>query len=314
MAAASKARVRVILNPRAAAGAAHGRLGEIETVLRKYELAHELVLTRGPGHAPELAHAARADGVDVIAVVGGDGTLNEVIQAYVGPNGEAVGGPDLALIPCGTGGDFKRTLGMSGAIDEAVARIRHGSRRSVDLGILRFTALEGGDRVRGFVNIASFGLSGAVVSVVNEGPKWFGGRAAFFVGTLRAMASYKNASLRIRLDGAPWFEGPAATIAVANGKFFGGGMKIAPHADPSDGRFEIVVLGDLDRAHLLGMTATIYRGAHLADAGVKVGQAVRVEAEPIHPWASVLIDADGEQPGKLPLKATLEKGALTFRV
>src|SRR5438270_62397 len=116
------------------------RVGEIDDALRRYDLPHEIVLTRMRGHARELADAARADGVDVIAVVGGDGTLNEVVQAYLGESGEVVSGPDLALIPSGTGGDFRKTLGMSGALDEAVARIRHGTRRAVDLGVLRMSS------------------------------------------------------------------------------------------------------------------------------------------------------------------------------
>jgi diacylglycerol kinase (ATP) len=310
----STGRVRVILNPRAAAGAALRRLSALEDCLRRYELRHEILLTRGRGHATELARAAAADGVDVVAVVGGDGTLNEVVQAYVDDKGEAVTGPDLALIPCGTGGDFKRTLGLSGAMDEAVARIRHGAKKAIDLGVLRLTSHAGGEVVHAFVNITSFGMGGLVDSIVNDGPKWLGGRAAFMVGTLRAMARYTNASVRVRVDGTTWFEGPIFNVAIANGRFFGGGMMIAPQADPSDGRFELVALGDLTKLEAVGFSSKIYKGAHLSSPGVRVSMGTHVEAEPMHPWASVLLDVDGEQPGKLPVSATLAKGALTFRV
>jgi YegS/Rv2252/BmrU family lipid kinase len=252
--------------------------------------------------------------VDVVAIGGGDGTVNEVMQAYVSPSGDAVPGPDLAIVPFGTGGDFKRTFGMSGALDEAIARIRHGARRHVDLGVLRLVSHAGVDVVRAFVNVASFGLGGHVDAVVNDSPKWLGGRASFFLGTLRAMAVYKNASVRVKVDGALWHEGPIVSVAVANGRYFGGGMMIAPHADPSDGRFEVVLLGDLSRRELLGLTTKIYKGAHLAADGVRVTSGTRVEAEPVHPWASVLLDVDGEQPGKLPMRASLAKNALTFRV
>ncbi len=306
-------KVRVILNPTAAAGSALGKVGDIEAALRRYDLVHEIVLTRTRGHATELTRAAAADGVEIVAIAGGDGTVNEVMQAYVTPEGTPIAGPDLALIPCGAGGDFKRTLGMSSALDEAVARIRHGARKPVDLGILRYVAHGGGDAVRAFVNMASFGLTGQVVALANETPKWLGGRASFFAGTLRAMAEYKNASVRLKVDGAAWHEGPVATVAIANGRYFGGGLMIAPHADPADGRFEVVMLGDLSRRELLGLTAKIYRGAHLAADGVRVASGVSVEAEAVHPWATVLVDVDGEQPGKLPLRATLAKGALTFR-
>jgi YegS/Rv2252/BmrU family lipid kinase len=315
-------RVRVILNPRAGAGLALRRLGAIEECLRRYELSHEILLTQAGGHATELARAAIADGVDVVAAVGGDGTLNEVVQAYLDEKGEPRKGPDLALIPMGTGGDFKRTLGLSGAVDEAVGRIRHGTRRPIDLGILRFVphasatggAGGGTEGVRAFVNVVSFGIGGQVDAIVNGMPKWLGGRASFFAGTLQAMARYRNASVRVRVDGTTWFEGPIFNVAIANGRFFGGGMMIAPQADPSDGRFEVVSLGDLTRMEALGLSAKIYKGAHLAADGVKVTTGTRIEAEPMHPWASVLLDVDGEQPGKLPATATIAKGALTFRV
>jgi YegS/Rv2252/BmrU family lipid kinase len=309
----SDPRVRVILNPSAASGAALYRVSEIGDALRRFELHHEIVLTRNRGHAKELAQAAAQDGVDVIAVVGGDGTLNEVAQAYLGPNGEAVKGPDLALIPCGTGGDFKKTLGMSGALEEAVARIKHGQRRPIDLGVLRLTTHHGDEAWRAFVNIASFGIGGQVDSIVNESPKWLGGKAAFFVGTLRAMASYKNAAVRVKVDGKPWFEGSIFNVAIANGRFFGGGMMIAPHADPGDGRFEVVAMCDLSRVDVVKLSPRVYQGAHLGADGMRVTAGTRVEAEPLHPWASVLLDVDGEQPGKLPCKASLIKGALTFR-
>ncbi len=305
--------MRVILNPSAAGGAALGKVGEIGDALRRYDLAHEIVLTRARGHAVELARAASAEGIDVIAVVGGDGTLNEVAQAYLGENGEAVPGPDLALIPSGTGGDFKKTLGMSGALDEAVARIRHGHKRAIDLGVLRMVATSGDEKLHAFVNIASFGIGGQVDAIVNASPKWLGGKASFFFATVRAMAKYKNASVRVKVDGKPWFEGPIFNVAVANGRYFGGGMMIAPHADPADGRLECVALGDLTRPEVIGLSAKIYQGAHLASHDVRVTSGTRVEAEPLHPWSSVLLDVDGEQLGRLPMKATLLPGALTFR-
>lgn len=307
-------RVRVILNPSAAAGRALDRVGDVEQALVKNDLAHEIVLTRCPGHATELARAAMGDGVDVVAVVGGDGTLNEVVQAYLGEGGAPVKGPDLALVPYGTGGDFRRTLGLSGAIDEAISRIRHGSRRPVDLGILRFFPHPTKEVHRAFVNIASFGIGGKVDELVNAGPKWLGGRAAFLLATARAMTSWKNPSVRVKVDGAAWYEGPAFNVAIANGRYFGGGMMIAPHADPSDGRFEVVAIGDLTRAEVVGLAPKIYKGAHLAADGVRVTSGARVEAELVHPWATVLADVDGEQPGKLPLVATVAKGALAFRV
>jgi len=309
----SKDWVRVILNPTAGGGRARARLSEIERALASHEGRNEILVTHGPGHAAELARAAHAEGVNVIAVVGGDGTLNEVVQAYVGPDGEPRPGPELALIPSGTGGDWRRTMGVSTDVGLAVARALGGQSREVDLGVLRFDPHPGQSPVRAFLNVASFGLSGAVDAVVKDTAKLIGGKAAFFVATLRAMARYTNPSVRVRVDGAPWFEGPSMTVALGNGRYFGGGMMIAPHADPSDGKLSIVSLGDLSKADAVGLTSRIYSGTHLSARGVMVTSGTRVEAEPTHAWAEVLIDVDGEQPGKLPLVATLHRGAIRFR-
>jgi diacylglycerol kinase (ATP) len=309
----SPERVRVILNPRAAHGRALGRLPEVEAALRRDELEHEIVLTQRPGHATELAKAALAEGIDVVVAMGGDGTLNEVIQAFVGPDGEPLKGPDLALIPAGTGGDFKRTLGLTGSIEGAVGRIRHGTRRPVDLGILRFEPHPGQSGIRAFVNVTSFGIGGEVDSIVNSSPKWLGGKASFFLATLRAMARYKNASVRVRVDGQIWYEGPAFNVAIANGRYFGGGMMIAPDADLSDGKLELICIGDLTKIEAAGLSSKIYQGTHVSAPGVKATCGTKIEAEPLHAWATVLMDVDGEQPGKLPLTATLVPGALTFR-
>jgi diacylglycerol kinase (ATP) len=305
--------VRVILNPSAAQGRARGKLAEIERALDQHGGKREILVTHGPGHATELARAAHAEGVSVIGVVGGDGTLNEVIQAYVGPDGEPLPGPDLALIPCGTGGDFKRTLGTPSGTGDAVRAMLDGRRREIDLGVLRFEPHRGQSPLRAFVNVASFGLSGAVDAVVKDVPPWLGGKAAFMAATLRAMVRYTNPSVRVRVDGATWMEGPSMTVALGNGRYFGGGMMITPHADPSDGQLSVVSLGDLSMLQAMGLTSKIYQGTHVSMPGVMVTTGTSIEAEPMHAWATVLIDVDGEQPGKLPMVAKIHRAALTFR-
>ena len=303
----------MILNPTAGQGRASGKLAQIERALAAHEGRSEILVTHGQGHAAELARAAHAEGVNVIAVVGGDGTLNEVVQAYVGPDGEPRPGPDLALIPCGTGGDWRRTAGVHSDVGVAVARVLDGKRREIDLGVLRFDPHPGQSPVRAFINVASFGLSGAVDAIVKKAPSLLGGKGAFFVATLRAMARYKNPSVRVKVDGALWFEGPSMTVAMGNGRFFGGGMMIAPDADPSDGKLSVVSLGDLSKRGAVALTSKIYNGTHVGTHGVMVTSGTRIEAEAMHARAEVLLDVDGEQPGKLPVVATLHKGALHFR-
>jgi YegS/Rv2252/BmrU family lipid kinase len=305
--------VRVILNPTAGQGKARGKLGEIERALATHDGRTEILVTHGPGHAADLARAAHAEGVNVIAVVGGDGTLNEVVQAYIDAEGKPRPGPDLALIPCGTGGDWRRTLGLHTDVGVAVARAVGGQRREVDLGVVEFEPHPGYAKVRAFLNVASFGLSGAVDAIVKQSPGILGGKGAFFVATLRAMASFQNPSVRVRVDGREWLEGPSMTVAIGNGRFFGGGMMITPDADPSDGKLSVVSLGDLTKKRALTMTSKIYSGTHLGVRGVTVTSGTRIEAEPMHAWATVLLDVDGEQPGKLPVVATVHRAAIMFR-
>jgi diacylglycerol kinase family enzyme len=147
---------------------------------------------------------------------------------------------------------------------------------------------------------------------VNSGPKWIGGQAAFAIGTLRAMSTYRNAPVTVKTDGKTWYEGRMFVTAIANGRYFGGGMHIAPDAHPGDGLFDVVVLGDLSFAETLTVAPKIYRGAHLGATRVHVTRATEVEATPLD-GNPVYIDADGEEPGRLPLKARVLRGALNLR-
>ncbi len=302
-----------MVNPRAGSGTAARKIPEIDAAFARAGVRHRIVETRAPGDATRLAREARLDGVDCIAVVGGDGTINEVGQAYLGDDGEPAPGPDLALIPAGTGGDFRKTFELGDDVDVAVRRIVESEPRPLDLGVLSLTSDAGEKIARAFLNITSFGIGGLTDRIVNASPKWMGGKAAFFLGTLRAMVSYRNAPVIVRVDGKPCLEGPILNVAIANGRYFGGGMKIAPDADPSDGLFDVIALYDLTRAQGVGLAYKIYQGSHLGSPGVRVARGSLVEAEPAMPGGEVLIDMDGETPGRLPLTARVAPGALRIR-
>jgi diacylglycerol kinase (ATP) len=306
-------KLRVISNPTAGSGSAQRRLPELKRLLEKRGIHADFVETRGPGDATRLVHEARADGVECLLVMGGDGTLNEVSQGYIDASGEPLPGPDIALAPSGTGGDFRKTFGLGTTLEEAVERLATASARPLDLGLLELTAHSGETIRRAFLNITSFGLGGLTDRLVNSGPKWIGGRAAFFVGSLRALVSYDNAPVRVTVDGEVCLEAPIVNVAIANGQFFGGGMKIAPDADPSDGQFDLVAMHDLTRAQGVALAPRLYQGTHVGQPGVRVARGTRIEAEALVPRAEVLIDMDGETPGRLPLVARVARGALKIR-
>jgi YegS/Rv2252/BmrU family lipid kinase len=304
-------RVSVIVNPRAGSGAAARRLPGLVQGLKRLSLDYEILETQRPHHATELARTARERGCDVLAVVGGDGTLSEVSQAYIDAEGQPVSGPPLALIPCGTGGDFGRVCGLSGtAMLPALERLAAGKLRALDLGVITLHDASGRPSPRAFVNIASVGISGEVDERVERGPKWLGGKAAFLLATVGAALAYRNVPLEIDVDGQSWQRGPVLLVAIANGQFMGGGMHVAPHADFSDGQLDVVCVGDLTRARFLSLFPTVYRGAHLGLDGVRSTRGREIEVRPIRPGKPVLIDVDGETPGYLPLRARIFPGAL----
>jgi YegS/Rv2252/BmrU family lipid kinase len=307
-------RLRVILNPTAASGGAARKKAGIVRALTAHGVAPDVVHTEGPGDAGRLVREARQDGVECVVVVGGDGTLNDASQGYLNEDGTVASGPDLALIPSGTGGDFRRTFGLSDSVEEAAARLLSASARPLDLGILSVTSHEGLTVRRAFINITSFGIGGLTDRIVNSSPKWMGGKAAFFLGTLRAMLVYKNAPVRVRVDGKVCLEAPIFNVALANGRYFGGGMLIAPDADPSDGLLDVVALHDLSRVQGIALAQHIYKGSHLGQPGVTVARGKLVEAEALVSSSEVLVDMDGETPGRLPLRAELAPGALRLRV
>ncbi len=307
-----RVKVALIANPTAGSGAG-GRIGPwVHRSLEEHGARATLYETRAPGDASRFARSAREAGVDSIAVVGGDGTLNEVVQAYVDPEGRPLQGPALAVVPAGTGSDFQKTLGIGSRVEDAIERLLGAKRRPIDLGILELTAHDGARVVRAFLNITSFGLGGLTDRIVNQGPKWLGGKAAFYFGAVRALVAYRNAPVRVRVDGNVFVEAPIVNVAVANGRYFGGGMLVAPDADPSDGAFDVISMADMDKVATLALTGSIYSGAHLSRPGVSVARGAVVEAEALVPSADVLIDMDGETPGRLPLVARVAPGALVF--
>jgi diacylglycerol kinase (ATP) len=302
-------KTRVILNPKAGSGRALGVLAEAEAALAAHGIDYRVEPTSGPRDATRLSTIARRDGVDAILAIGGDGTISEVVQGYV-EDGRVAEGPKLAVLSAGTGGDFVRTLGGAPSTRERVAGLLTGAERRLDVGLVELEESGGSSQVRAFINILSFGLSGRTDELVNNGPKWLGGRAAFFLGAAAAMATYRNLPVRLRVDEKVVFEGPILTVAIANGRFFGGGMHIAPHADPFDGALEVVVLGNLSFTESLGLSPKIYQGTHTAHEKVSTFRGQKVQAEAIRTGDRLLVDLDGETPGTLPLSAWVSPGAI----
>ena len=304
-------RTVVIVNPKSQGGRLGKRWPELsETIGRAFPF--DEAVTQSAGDATRLAREALKAGAERIVAIGGDGTINEVVNGFFDEQGKAIA-PEasFALIPFGTGGDFRRTMNIPQDIGDAAAVIKTNHKKKIDVGKLELTTKGGSKQLRMFANIASFGVSGVVDRLVNESGKKFG-RLSFAMATARATWSYKNQRVQLIFDGNvnDRVETTINTVAVANGRYFGGAMMIAPNAEVDDGVFDVICMGDLGFGDLLKSGRRLYKGTHLSMDKVTARRARVVEAEPVDPKATVELDVDGEAPGMLPARFEIVPGAL----
>ena len=284
----------IVANPAAAGGAVGKRWNEhVRKVQACFGLL-EVAFTKGPGDASALVTKALAEGAERIVAVGGDGTVNECLNGFAFAD-ERPASPQFGVFPLGTGGDFARSIGMRDAEASELAGLLE--ERLVDVGRVRSS---GGERY--FLNVASFGASGLVVEKVNTTSKRFGAKASFMLGTLKGLTQYKNQRVRLRIDDAFEEEILANTVAVANGRYFGGGMKVAPEASLTDGQLEIVVIGDIGVGFFVRHSNKIYAGTHGALPEVRMMRGAQVTVTPLSRDSDIPVDCDGEQMGKAPVR------------
>ncbi len=300
----------VIINPSSQGGRTGTRWQSLRAEFTRIVGTANHLLTQYKGHAAVLAKQAVENGCKTLVVVGGDGTLSEVVD---GVTHNATKKPDcnLGLIPLGTGGDFRRTVGISKQPVEAMAVIAAGKTRSLDVGIVHY----GSQRVRrAFVNIASLGVSGLVTNIVNNGSKKLGS-LAYVLGTFRASFGYQNRRVKMIFDGDPSTQilRRVYTMAIANGRYFGGGMPIAPTANPSDGFLDVVWIGDVSFAKVLSRTAQVYSGNILQWDKVHHRRVRSVEVEVLD-GPALPLDVDGEVPGHMPASFSLVPNAISMFV
>ncbi len=296
--------------------AANGRCGRTWAALRDRVSAalgpvdHEL--TAAPLEATRLAREAVASRRPLVIAVGGDGTVNEVANGLL-DGGRARPDTPLGLIVLGTGGDLARTLDLPRSPADQVAVLARGSARRIDAGRVAFASSGGRPETRDFVNIASFGLSGATDAIVNRRPllRRLGGRLAFLAAVAEALARYRPEPVRVCVDECLDRVLAITTVAVCNGRYFGGGMRMAPEARLDDGRLDVVAVSGIGPIGLIGRLHRVYSGRHLwlPQVTFVTGRSVQAQAE--RAGARVPLDIDGEMPGFLPATFDVLPGALT---
>jgi YegS/Rv2252/BmrU family lipid kinase len=299
-----------VVNPKSANGETGKRWVEIEARLKRSLPEMGFGFTERAMHADTLARQALKNGYDTVVAVGGDGTINETLNGFF-EGGKAIN-PNAALgvLPRGTGGDFKRSFGWDGELESAVERLRRNASVPFDVGLLEYADHAGQKRERYFANIASFGVSGVVDAEVNKSSKALGGKLSFMWGSVKALVKYSDKQVRFRVDGGEWQKVAVTTLAVANGKYFGGGMMVAPSAETADGVFDVTVWSGYKLVDFALKQQGIYNGQHVNWKGTKCLRAKVLEAESDE---EVLIDCDGEQPGRLPCKMTVLPAAVRLK-
>lgn len=256
------------------------------------------MLSKHPG---QLAEAAAAAPDSLLVVIGGDGTVNEVV------NGVAGTGAEIAVLPNGTGQDFARTHGIPSDLDDAVRVVLNGATRTIDVGRVECE----GSESRFFANVGSAGMSGSVARRANSMTKRFGGRATFFYALTREFLAWQNTRVVLEFDGDVRREGRMHDVIVANGRYHGGGMKLAPEAEQDDGEFDVVTIGDVNKFDFLTTAPKLYSGRYLSHPKVEL---LRSSSLAISADGPLPLEVDGEPIGTTPARFEVVRSALRLWV
>jgi len=307
----------VIVNPRSGNGRTAREWPAIEKALRTVYPDFSVKRTRRRGEATGCVRNALQEGYGEIIALGGDGTINEAINGFFDEQGSIAPEAVFSFITSGTGGDFRKTFGVPPNWPAAVARLKTAQVTQIDVGRVSCLSAHGTPVVRYFVNIGSFGLSGAVVDSVNRAriAKLFGGQFVFAFHSALDMFTYRERAVRIRVDSAFDDIVSVSTVAIANGQYFGGGMQVAPNAVPNDGMFDIVIMAGTPRAQAVAELKLLYTGEHVNRPHVRVLRGQRMTAAPVAETRGlpVLIELDGESAGRLPATFEILPRALNIR-
>lgn len=301
-----------IVNP-AACGGRSGRLfDDLRIPVANIVGSADFTFTDHSGHARELARAAATEGRERVVAVGGDGTLSEVAAGVLDSQSATT---SVGLLHLGTGGDFRRSLGLEHRPESYLRAIARGHTRSVDAGRITYLDRDGAEAHGWFVNVLSLGMGGLVDKFVGRSNRLLGGKAGYFVASLEALAKGALGRLEceVTLDGVTeTVRLSTRNLAICNGRYFGSGMEVAPMARLDDGVFEIVTIGGAHRLPVLSLSAAIYAGTHLGRRGVTHLRAnsIRIRLANAEDSGRFLLDVDGEWLGGAPVTVEAVRGAL----
>lgn len=296
----------------------HGKIGGKRNLVKQIKIASESKYkiqyyeTHEAYHAETLTKQALEDGCDYLIAVGGDGTLNEVVNGFLHAGGSDKYKTVLGVLPWGTGNDFVRSVGIQKSIAQLTNLIDNNSVTNIDAG--EISLVNPGDKgsLRYFDNIADLGIGAEIVELINGvhlRKKILGGALIFFFTALKVFLTYKHKKVRLSWDGFSW-EGPMLSLVVANGSYFGSGLGIAPEASLVDGQFQVIIFGNLSVWDYLKNYGKLRGAQRIKHAEVQYLRSDYVKIETQE--KNISVEADGEISGCAPLEIRCLKGALPF--
>ena len=310
-----------IVNPAAGRGKTGRTWPQMKATIEAKLGPIDVSFTNAPGHGITLARDAAEAGRPLVVAVGGDGTFHEIVNGVA--EGPASTGTkratDVGILAQGTGGDFRRTLGLEHRLDRYLDALAGGRSRPLDLGKATFLDRNGKPTTRWFVNVLSAGMGGLVDQYVQESGRALGNAAAYWFASLRALMTIEAGRLRCTVTGADGTETvheiASYMVAICNGRYFGSGMHVAPMADPADGLFELVALPAGSKVGFTVRSQRIYDGSHIGQAETLHLRGRKFHLELIDDRAkgTFLLDVDGEPLGRLPLTIEVVPNALHVR-
>ncbi len=301
----------VVVNPVSAGKATAKEWPLYEKKLRENGFDFEVKYTEYQEHATEITRKALKEGYDYIVSVGGDGTMNEIVNGFFENNIQINPNARLAVFSRGTGCDFIKSLGIKKGFDDFLEVLKRNTSKTVDVGLTKYVDYKKGQVQRYFVNVSDIGIGGDTTYRVNRSSKALKGFLSFAINALLAILFYKNKQYSINIDDKINMNERLNSVIVANGKYFGGGMQVAPEAKLDDGEFDVVIFGNINTIELLLSFPSIYKGRHLTNPKLKIykGKHITVKSEP-----AALLDIDGEQPGTTDVEFTIIPKAINVMV
>jgi YegS/Rv2252/BmrU family lipid kinase len=297
------AKIAAVVNPLSAGGRTARQWPQLAAMLESRLGRVVTRFTGGPGAGIAITRGLLREGCDLIIAVGGDGTINEVVNGFFDKDQMVRPEAVIGILPLGTGGDFRRTLEIPTDAGGAINILAAGVPLQIDVGKATFHANGGSHASRYFVNLLSFGMGGHVAAQSKNFMRRFGGKAAFFWATAKTFLSYRGRKVSLSLDGSPTLLPFFITnVAIGNGQFHGGGMRPCPAAVPNDGLFDVTIINYAGALQLLGSISMLYSGEVYSHPKVRHFEASRILAEAS---SATEIEIDGEPLGTLPLEITL---------